>query len=164
MNRDLHGIHVVVAGAGLAGLVAARELERLGARVSVIEARDRIGGRVHTFLAGGSASAQLRRILAEEGDRGLLVRLSWLGSPGPIVDTRVVAWEEDPWSGGGYAHFDPAFDPCLREWLARPAGRVVFAGEHTSMRWQGFMSGAIESGRRAAAEVPYLAASDTART
>lgn len=36
---------VVVVGAGLAGLVAAREMRRAGRRVVVIEARDRVGGR-----------------------------------------------------------------------------------------------------------------------
>jgi monoamine oxidase len=41
--------HVVVVGAGLAGLVSARRLERLGYRVTVLEARDRVGGRVLTF-------------------------------------------------------------------------------------------------------------------
>jgi monoamine oxidase len=37
--------------------------------------------------------------------------------------------------------------------LSRPAGRLFFAGEHTSNRWQGYMNGAVESGRRAAAEI-----------
>ena len=40
---------VTIVGAGLAGLAAARELERRGCRVIVVEARDRIGGRVWTL-------------------------------------------------------------------------------------------------------------------
>jgi len=39
-------VDVIVIGAGLSGLVAARELETRGRSVLVLEARDRIGGRV----------------------------------------------------------------------------------------------------------------------
>src|SRR5688572_11296749 len=39
---------VAVIGAGAAGLAAAAELTGAGLRVAVIEARDRVGGRVHT--------------------------------------------------------------------------------------------------------------------
>jgi monoamine oxidase len=39
---------VLVLGAGMAGLGAARKLAKGGAEVTVIEARDRIGGRTHT--------------------------------------------------------------------------------------------------------------------
>ena len=48
MASDLRGVRVIVAGAGLAGLTAARALSRRGAVVRVVEARDRIGGRVWT--------------------------------------------------------------------------------------------------------------------
>src|ERR1700678_211714 len=39
--------HIVVVGAGAAGLIAARELGRAGKRVTILEARDRCGGRIY---------------------------------------------------------------------------------------------------------------------
>lgn len=38
--------HVIVIGAGASGLMAARELGRAGKRVTILEARDRCGGRI----------------------------------------------------------------------------------------------------------------------
>nr|AIN75609.1 flowering locus D-b [Dimocarpus longan] len=43
-----NGLRVVIIGAGLAGLAAARPLLRLGFRVTVLEGRKRAGGRVYT--------------------------------------------------------------------------------------------------------------------
>jgi monoamine oxidase len=107
-----------------------------------------------SLLAGGSASDQTQAIVAKDGPRRLADELDWLGSRrAELVAAHQVVWESEPWSRGGYAYFDPTFDPALRSWLARPCGRLFFAGEHTSIRWQGYMNGAVESGRRAAAEV-----------
>src|SRR3989338_3246934 len=96
------------------------------------------------------------------GPRRMVEALARLGSRrAELVGSRLVSWEADPFARGGYAYFDPAFDPSLRAWLARPCGRLFFAGEHTSLQWQGYMNGAIESGRRAAAEI---AASNASRS
>ncbi len=46
---------VVVVGAGISGLVAARALQLSGVDVVVVEGRDRIGGRTHTIDLGGAA-------------------------------------------------------------------------------------------------------------
>ncbi|MGQ0695406.1 MAG: flavin monoamine oxidase family protein [Nitrospiraceae bacterium] len=119
------------------------------------EQRGRAG--ILTLLAGGSASRETRKLVAERGVEGLVEALEWLGATQKsVVACRSVCWEDDPWARGGYAYFDPAYDPELRTWLARPHGRIVFAGEHTSLRWQGYMNGAVESGWRAAAEVQAL--------
>lgn len=53
-RRDAASVRdVVVVGAGLAGLAAAHQLEAGGARVTVLEASSRIGGRLHTVVRDG---------------------------------------------------------------------------------------------------------------
>src|SRR4029077_15434359 len=46
---------VIVVGAGVAGLAAAIRLAEAGVSVSIVEARERIGGRVYTVRARGSS-------------------------------------------------------------------------------------------------------------
>jgi monoamine oxidase len=46
VSEDVRDADVAVVGAGLAGLVAARDLVAAGSSVAVVEARDRVGGRL----------------------------------------------------------------------------------------------------------------------
>ncbi len=94
---------VVVIGGGVAGLVAARDLSARGSRVTVLEARDRLGGRTWTrTMAGTDVQAEfggtwftreLQPAIAGEIERyGLSVnesvrfdRAIWAGSDGLVV-------------------------------------------------------------------------------
>jgi len=40
---------IIIIGGGAAGLIAGRELSKAGNKVALLEARDRLGGRVNTI-------------------------------------------------------------------------------------------------------------------
>ncbi|HKE87425.1 MAG TPA: flavin monoamine oxidase family protein [Vicinamibacterales bacterium] len=64
----------------------------------------------------------------------------------------VKVWDIDPWARGAVAYLLPGQVLTLDPYIARPEGRVHFAGEHASSL-RGWMQGAFESGRRVAREI-----------
>jgi monoamine oxidase len=102
-------VDVAVLGAGLAGLSAARDLKRSGADVIVLEARDRVGGRVEavslpdgrTVQAGGEVFGPGHTSYGELVEElGLAVEASYVAEPGEIswglVDG-VYVGDDAPW-------------------------------------------------------------------
>jgi monoamine oxidase len=70
-----------------------------------------------------------------------------------VVAVHAHDWVADPWSRGTWSVLRPG--QVHRAWsaLRAPESRVHFAGAHTALWWPSFMDGAVESGRRVAAEV-----------
>ncbi|RSM91707.1 hypothetical protein DMH04_01665 [Kibdelosporangium aridum] len=74
------------------------------------------------------------------------------GSSGQLIGCAEKVWQEDPWAGGGWGWTRPGELTWMRPAMMQPAGRVHFAGEHTSL-WIAWMNGAIESGERVTQEI-----------
>jgi monoamine oxidase len=86
---------VLVIGAGAAGLAASRALHDAGCKVLVLEARDRIGGRIHTDETFASIPVELGAEFIH-GDNAVthdLVREAGL-SPAPVVRMDNLWWAE----------------------------------------------------------------------
>lgn len=84
---------VLVIGGGAAGVAAAAELARAGQRVTLLEARDRLGGRIHT-IPGVGAPVELGAEFIHGGNKALwaAVRAAGLETL-PVTDRHVQARE-----------------------------------------------------------------------
>ena len=107
------GKRVVVVGAGLAGLYAARLLEHSGLDAVVVEARERVGGRVLTLddiegrpEAGGNLiGPNYGRLLAVAGQTGVAMR------PANSVETLPTAYLIDGHAESGQSWRDSVRNP-----------------------------------------------------
>lgn len=69
--------------------------------------------------------------------------------------SQYINWSQRKWSAGSMAVYRPGQYMKYRGLAAEPeyGGRLLFAGEHVSLRFAGTLQGAIETGQRAAAAV-----------
>jgi monoamine oxidase len=63
------------------------------------------------------------------------------------------SWVDDPWHLGAYSHWGIGHYTAFSGAEGLQEGAIHFAGEHTSVDYQGFIEGAVRSGERAAQEI-----------
>jgi monoamine oxidase len=106
-------------------------------------------GILHSYALGLAAAAERDDRLASAVDQ---VATIYPGARALLEGGVEVSWHKDPWARGAFAWYEVGQMRSLYPHVARPDGRVHFAGEHTSP-WTSWMQGAIESGLRVAREI-----------
>lgn len=140
---------IAVIGSGVSGLVAARELDRAGKRVTLFEASSRIGGHSHTVTVeddGGRWEVDTGFIVHNDrnypGLKGLLRELGVETKPAPMTFSVSDGGGGFEWSTrplGLFAHrhlFDPRYGRMLFDLLRfnRDSRRIVGTnGTHGSL-------------------------------
>jgi monoamine oxidase len=110
----------------LLGFLEGREARELG-RVTEAERREAVGG-------------ELARVFGPKA-----------GKPSGYAEKD---WSAEPYSRGCYAGvLGPGAWTSYGPWLREPIGRIHWAGTETATRWMGYFDGAVQSGKRAAADV-----------
>jgi monoamine oxidase len=105
------------------------------------------GGRLGVELGRGSVGDRVRDFLGQVDRAFPGTRASYNGKAVRF------AWPTARYFEGSYACYKPGDWTTFVGSESEPEGNIHFAGEHTSVDFQGFMEGAVESGQRAAMEV-----------
>jgi monoamine oxidase len=62
-------------------------------------------------------------------------------------------WPDEEWTRGSYSYWKVGQYTSFAGIEGRQEGNAYFCGEHTSIDFQGYLNGAVETGERVAAEV-----------
>lgn len=122
---------------------------------------DNKGKGSYTVLLGGSASLKLAQSVTDGKVHPstlapYVAELSTIypGFKRAFNDTvKTALWTNHPFIRASYACYRPGQWTTLAGLEAAPVGNILFAGEHCSNEFQGFMNGAAETGRMAAESI-----------
>jgi monoamine oxidase len=108
---------------------------------------DYTGGTIGESFGSGSASTHARQFLGqiEPVLPGLTMEWNGLATLDP--------WPTYEWARGSYSYWKVGQYTAFAGVEGRQEGNAYFCGEHTSIDFQGYLNGAVETGERAAGEV-----------
>ncbi|WP_423062463.1 FAD-dependent oxidoreductase [Candidiatus Paracoxiella cheracis] len=150
---------VIVIGAGVSGLAAAKRVMDVGKDVLLLEARNRIGGRIHTHrqfgvsvdLGASWAHNIQHNVLAQ--DTTFKLQLLPFRNLLSQLEEHAVYNRVGPFSQGAYAYLPYKVEDDCFDLLAEPVNNCLFfVGEATHREFYATVHGAYETGVRAAEE------------
>jgi monoamine oxidase len=108
---------------------------------------DYTGGDVGASFGSGTPSGRAREFLAQIEPVLPGISAQWNGK------ATVDFWPGYEWTRGSYSYWKVGQYTSFAGIEGRQEGDAHFCGEHTSVDFQGYLNGAVETGERAAAEV-----------
>jgi monoamine oxidase len=105
------------------------------------------GGNVGASFGGGSADSYAAAFLQQVEPVLPGLSAQWNGQ------ASLDFWPAYPWTKGSYSFWKVGQYTQFAGIEPQAEGNCHFAGEHTSIDFQGYLNGAVESGQRAAAEI-----------
>jgi monoamine oxidase len=107
------------------------------------------GGTVGASFGSGTAASRAQQFLAQLEPVLPGITAAWNGK------ATVDFWPAEPWVKGSYSFWKVGQYTQFAGIEREVEGRCHFAGEHTSVDFQGYLNGAVETGQRAAGEVQW---------
>jgi monoamine oxidase len=108
---------------------------------------DYTGGTIGASFGSGSPASRAKQFLAQIEPVLPGLTKEWNGK------ATIDYWPGDEWTRGSYSYWKVGQYIAFAGIEGRQEGNAHFCGEHTSVDFQGYLNGAVETGERAAAEV-----------
>ena len=108
---------------------------------------DYTGGTIGDSFGSGSSDTRARQFLRQIEPVLPGLTKAWNGR------ATIDFWPGYRWTKGSYSYWKVGQYQRFAGMEARRQGNCLFAGEHTSIDFQGYLNGAVETGQRAAGEI-----------
>lgn len=108
---------------------------------------DYTGGRIGASFGAGTPESRAKQFLAQVEPVLPGATKGWNGK------AAIEFWPGYRWTKGSYSFWKVGQYQRFAGMEGRRQGNCLFAGEHTSIDFQGYLNGAVETGQRAAAEI-----------
>ena len=108
---------------------------------------DYTGGTIGASFGSGTPTSRAKTFLAQLEPVLPGATNAWNGL------ATIDFWPGHPWTRGSYSYWKVGQYQRFAGIEGRRQGNCLFAGEHTSIDYQGYLNGAVETGQRAADEI-----------